>query len=207
MVASFETLSVPLIADGLNIRRLRCLQFSTWLYFIIQTQKTDFLVLLNDNIKNVWTLFFDPIKKKTTFLTVDIGWRRLYDNRQVSCCGNFSINTYESHCEKAYLLTCAPNEDSNQFAYARSLIRIFIVRMKKIYILRYPRGPKWRVWPRIHRLIWILAWSPCPKAIFGRCGSYLSGSTDKDENSDSVLCKSCIYVHWLKSVFALFLKV
>ena len=33
--------------------------------------------------------------------------------------------------EKTYLLTCAPNEDSNKPAHRRSLIRVFVVRIKK----------------------------------------------------------------------------
>ena len=37
----------------------------------------------------------------------------------------------EPQCEKTYLLTCAPNEDSDQPARPRSLIRVFVVRMKK----------------------------------------------------------------------------
>ena len=33
--------------------------------------------------------------------------------------------------EKAYLLKCASNEDLNQPAHSRSLIRVFIIHMKK----------------------------------------------------------------------------
>ena len=35
-------------------------------------------------------------------------------------------------CEKTYFLTCTPNKDSSQLAYPRSLIRVFVVNMKKI---------------------------------------------------------------------------
>ena len=41
------------------------------------------------------------------------------------------ISIYVRNCEKPYLLTCAPNEDSNQPAHPRSLIRVFVVRIKK----------------------------------------------------------------------------
>ena len=41
--------------------------------------------------------------------------------------------------EKTYLLKCTPNEDSNQLAHPRSLIRVFVVRMKKLCILGYPK--------------------------------------------------------------------
>ena len=34
--------------------------------------------------------------------------------------------------EKTYLLTCVPNEDSNQPAHARSLIKVFVVRLKTL---------------------------------------------------------------------------
>ena len=40
--------------------------------------------------------------------------------------------------DKTDLLTCAPNEDSNQPAHSRSLIRVFVVCMKRLYILGYP---------------------------------------------------------------------
>ena len=39
--------------------------------------------------------------------------------------------------EKMYPLTGAPNEDSNQTAQMRSLIRVFVVRLKKTSILGY----------------------------------------------------------------------
>ena len=45
-----------------------------------------------------------------------------------------------------YILTCAPNEDSNQPAHLRSLFRAFIIRMKKLCILGYPKCAKWRFW-------------------------------------------------------------
>ena len=42
------------------------------------------------------------------------------------------LRTNEPKREKTYLLTCTPNEDSNQPAHPRSLIRVFYVRMEKI---------------------------------------------------------------------------
>ena len=51
-----------------------------------------------------------------------------------------------SHFKKTYLLTCAPNEDSNHPAHARNRIRAFIVRMKKLCILGYPKCAQWRFW-------------------------------------------------------------
>ena len=45
-----------------------------------------------------------------------------------------------------YLLTCAPNEDSDQTAHPRSLIRVFVVRLRKLCILDYPKCTEWRFW-------------------------------------------------------------
>ena len=50
---------------------------------------------------------------------------------------------YEPQCEKAYLSTCAPIEDSNQSARPRNLIRIFVVRVKKLCILGISKCAKW----------------------------------------------------------------
>ena len=41
---------------------------------------------------------------------------------------------FEPQCQKTYLLTYAPNEDSNQHAHLRSPNRIFIVRIKKLWL-------------------------------------------------------------------------
>ena len=43
---------------------------------------------------------------------------------------------------KTYLLTFAPNEDSNQSVHPRSLIRVFVIRMKSLCIFGCP---KWAV--------------------------------------------------------------
>ena len=43
--------------------------------------------------------------------------------------------SFEPQHEKACLLTCAANEDTNQPEHPRSLIRVFILRMKKLCIL------------------------------------------------------------------------
>ena len=44
------------------------------------------------------------------------------------------------------LLTYRPNEDSNEPANACSLISVFIVRIKKLCILGYPKCVQWRFW-------------------------------------------------------------
>ena len=50
----------------------------------------------------------------------------------------------EPQCMKTYLLTCAPNEYSNEPAHPYSLIRVFVVRVKKRSILGYPICDLWR---------------------------------------------------------------
>ena len=45
-----------------------------------------------------------------------------------------------------YLLTRAPNEDSNQPAYPHRLIGVFVVCMKKLYTIGYSKYAKWKFW-------------------------------------------------------------
>ena len=45
-----------------------------------------------------------------------------------------------------YLLTCTPNEDSNQSAHPHSLSRVVVVRMKKLGILSCPKYAQLRFW-------------------------------------------------------------
>ena len=40
---------------------------------------------------------------------------------------------------KEYLLTCVPKEDSYQPAQPRSLTSVFVVRIRKVCILGYPK--------------------------------------------------------------------
>ena len=67
----------------------------------------------------------------------------------------------------------AHNEDSDQPAHPRSLIRVFIVRMKELCILGYPKCTQWRFWSDCanaqadsHRLIWIFTGCTCSKVRF-----------------------------------------
>ena len=48
-----------------------------------------------------------------------------------------SRHKYEVQREKRSL-TCALNEDANKPAHPRSLIRVFVILTKKLYILGYP---------------------------------------------------------------------
>ena len=74
---------------------------------------------------------------------------KINENDEVAICLFFSYLEcliYESLSEKKYLLTCASNEDSNQPAHPRSLIRAFVVRMKKPCIPGFPKCDQWRFW-------------------------------------------------------------
>ena len=57
-----------------------------------------------------------------------------------------STKTFDPKHKKTYHLTCASNEESNQPAHPCSLIRVFVVRMKKLWILDYTKCAQWRFW-------------------------------------------------------------
>ena len=64
-----------------------------------------------------------------------------------------------------YLLTCEPNEDSNQPAPLRSLIGVFVFCIKKHNILGYPRCAQWRFWSDCNGTGWS-AGGTCLKVLF-----------------------------------------
>ena len=53
---------------------------------------------------------------------------------------------YEQQREKAYRWIYAPIDDSDQSAHPHSLIRVFVVRVKKLCVLGYPKCSQWRFW-------------------------------------------------------------
>ena len=53
--------------------------------------------------------------------------------------------------EETYLLTCAPNGDSNQSMCSHSLIWVFLLHIKKLCILCYPNCVQWRFWSELIR--------------------------------------------------------
>ena len=59
----------------------------------------------------------------------------------LSMCDMCTETTNELHCEKRYLLTCAPIEDLNQSEHPCSLIRVFAVYMKKFVSLAIQNVP------------------------------------------------------------------
>ena len=46
--------------------------------------------------------------------------------------------THEPPHDKANKMACAPSEDSDQPGHSPSLIGVFVVRMKKLWVLSYP---------------------------------------------------------------------
>ena len=62
-----------------------------------------------------------------------------------------SKSSFESYCEKAYLLTCVPHDDSNQHEHPLSLIKAIIVSMRKLWILRYSKRTMWLVWAQLFK--------------------------------------------------------
>ena len=67
-----------------------------------------------------------------------ISLRRMYLKEEL---GRYFSKTYPKR-EKMYFLVYAPSEDSNQHVHPRCLIRVFIVCMKKLCILCYPKRAK-----------------------------------------------------------------
>ena len=80
-----------------------------------------------------------PIKMAENVLSVNV-----FPERNALIC--ICPSKYEPQREKTYLLTCAPSEDSNQLVGSCSLIRVFVVRMKKFCIHDYRKCAKWRFW-------------------------------------------------------------
>ena len=58
----------------------------------------------------------------------------------------YSPHIFVLQHQKKNLLTCAHNENSDQPAHPRSLIRVFVVRMMKRCIIGYPKCAQWRFW-------------------------------------------------------------
>ena len=69
----------------------------------------------------------------------------------------------ESPDDKTNKITCVPSEDSYQPGHTPRLIRVFAVRMKKLWVPSYPLSTQWRLWSdlRMCRLIWVFAGNPC----------------------------------------------
>ena len=56
------------------------------------------------------------------------------------------IYTYEPPHDKTYKMACASSEDSDQSGHPPSLIRVFAVRVRKVWVLSYPLSTQQRLW-------------------------------------------------------------
>ena len=52
----------------------------------------------------------------------------------------------EPYRDKTNKMACAPSDDSDQPGHPSSLIRVFTVRIKKSWVLSYPRSAQQRLW-------------------------------------------------------------
>ena len=92
---------------------------------------------------------------------------------------------------------CVHNEDLNQPANLCCLISVFVVHMKKLWILGYPKCPSddsdQTAW--MFRLIWIFPGSTCPKVCW-HCSSF--------SLSDS--CHSYVFVVFFSTIYYQYTK-
>ena len=106
-----------------------------------------------------------------------------------------NIRRYKLQRVKMYLLTWSPNEDSNKPAHLRSLIRLFVICMKKLCKFGFLKCAQGRF-----RTACALAQADlnhpgrtCPRDVSWRCGLYLViCPTD-------IKCRYCIFTFAKKS--------
>ena len=110
-----------------NIVPILCMRF----WREVQTKYTAWIIRLTASWIKDFKLYFLFIALR--FALVDLN------------CFKAAKVLYEPNVRK-YLLTCAPNEDSNQPAHPRSLIRVFVVHKKILWILGYPKRAQRRFW-------------------------------------------------------------
>ena len=64
----------------------------------------------------------------------------------VLCYWNVLATTFEPPHDKTNKMACAPSEDSDHPGHPPSLIRVFVVHMKKFWVLSYPLSAQRRLW-------------------------------------------------------------
>ena len=65
---------------------------------------------------------------------------------QINVCIVNRQNMYEPQHGKTNNMACAPSEDSDQSGHPPSLIRVFVVRIKKHWVLSHPLSAQQRLW-------------------------------------------------------------
>ena len=101
----------------------------------ICTQQSFNDFLLNVVFLIIFTEMLRFYKSGTNVLALFIFWAyKLF-------CNSFLRELFDPQNKKTYLLTCTTNEVSNQPAHPRSLIRLFVVGVKKFCTLGYSNAP------------------------------------------------------------------
>ena len=93
-------------------------------------------------------------------------------------CQSHSFLSNEPPHDKTNKMVCAPSKDSDQPGHPSRLIRVFAVRMKKGWVLRYPLSASEdsdQTW-RMPRLIWVFAGRTVILLVLSRGGSVYSGT-------------------------------
>ena len=99
---------------------------------------------------------------------------------------------------------CAPSDDSDQPGLSPSLIGVFVVRMKKAWVLSYPLSAQRRLWSdwgtgQMPRLIWVYAGRTLILLVLSCCGSfYLRQVTTKAHFFVSIYHKLGFLMTWLR---------
>ena len=102
-----------------------------WIYAVCKS-----LLLSPVAMKEFRTIEHNKLNIRKPFGTLFYISRRTTNQTE---CNEESLWYMNRKSRKTYLTTCAPNEDSNQPAHPRSLIRVSVVRMKTPSILGYPK--------------------------------------------------------------------
>ena len=115
---------------------------------------------------------------------------------------------FEPPRDKTNKVPCAPSEDSDQPGHSPSLIRVFVVRMKRAWVLSYPFSAQRRLWSD-----WAdaqadlsLLWAHTPFCWF--CHEAAHFETDLIDLQETLINLNTWYLHYVHVVtmtFKLFL--
>ena len=164
ILAQRKSVVQPKICDSPNIYEKEfmyniCLWLSSGAVFALPTSKTLFLFL------------FTFVKALLTFQQLTVLTKSFFKRREKTCYWNNislaaqwvfaeynflhkAVFTYMSHSLRIYepphdetiKMACAPSEDPDQHGHPPSLIRVFAVRLKKVWVLNYPFRGQRRLW-------------------------------------------------------------
>ena len=107
---------------------------------------------------------------------------------------------FEPAHDKTRKMACAPSEDSDQTGHPPSLIRVFAVRMRTVWVLRYPLSAQ-------QRLIWLggcSVWSESSLGAWGQFGSLDTHWAHNEDWSDWVDAQADLSLRWAHMLFCRF---